>query len=361
MSSTSLSPAPSEASTSRVPRSPLKPVKFLHPNTYIAPKSVKRRRAPSSEPYPPAQPKRIRDGTPICQEAEDSTSGDRPAGGQNASVPAYTTTAAGPSSYAAQEDDPGLVAVTSDGGEGSVLFSENAAIGTKGKTTIMDGDIGHRQANGSGRRDDAPAGDDFLPEEGVDGHGDGQDLGEEPREDGSEGEDEACEEDGGAHEESQDQNDVNEEDEDGAEPPAWLKEPQIISSRALPDSWSSLPLDRMSRVLEAKMEPEPKPRPALSHHIASWAKVPNAEDKEVLSDDPPASPSSYHSGDSDDFVMAHRPILERTEIKRDIKAFVSSLGTYGSDMFEPLTGLCRYPVIDRLGEGSWTSGPHETY
>ena len=55
------------------------------------------------------------------------------------------------------------------------------------------------------------------------------------------------------------------------------------------------------------------------------------------------SESSYHSGDSDEFEMEHRPILERAAIKKDIRAFSESLAALREGK--------QYRVIDRLGEG----------
>lgn len=52
---------------------------------------------------------------------------------------------------------------------------------------------------------------------------------------------------------------------------------------------------------------------------------------------------SYHSNDSELYEMTHRPILERTAIKRDIREFVQSM--------ECLKGEKLYRVVDRLGEG----------
>jgi cell division control protein 7 len=54
------------------------------------------------------------------------------------------------------------------------------------------------------------------------------------------------------------------------------------------------------------------------------------------------SSGSYHSGDSDEFEMLHREVLERTAVKRDIKDFLGGLpGQMG----------VTYQVVDRLGEG----------
>lgn len=57
---------------------------------------------------------------------------------------------------------------------------------------------------------------------------------------------------------------------------------------------------------------------------------------------------SYHSGDSSDFEMDHRPVLERTAVKRDIRDFEDSMFLIREN---------GYKVIDRLGEGGCGSGP----
>ncbi|RSH85246.1 hypothetical protein EHS25_005053 [Saitozyma podzolica] len=55
---------------------------------------------------------------------------------------------------------------------------------------------------------------------------------------------------------------------------------------------------------------------------------------------------SYHSGDSSDFEMDHRPVLERTAVKRDIRDFEDSIFLIREN---------GYKVIDRLGEGTFSS------
>jgi hypothetical protein len=61
---------------------------------------------------------------------------------------------------------------------------------------------------------------------------------------------------------------------------------------------------------------------------------------------------SYHSGDSSDFEMDHRPVLERTAVKRDIRDFEDSMYLIREN---------GYKVIDRLGEGECGSGPSPTH
>lgn len=55
---------------------------------------------------------------------------------------------------------------------------------------------------------------------------------------------------------------------------------------------------------------------------------------------------SYHSGDSEDFLMDHRPPLERAGVKRDIRMFTQSMDVLSKD-----PDKVEYQVIDRLGEG----------
>jgi cell division control protein 7 len=59
---------------------------------------------------------------------------------------------------------------------------------------------------------------------------------------------------------------------------------------------------------------------------------------------------SYHSGDSEEYEMKHRPWLERTAVKKDI------VGLYNiSGMWNGALGTYRYRVVDRLGEGTFSS------
>lgn len=57
--------------------------------------------------------------------------------------------------------------------------------------------------------------------------------------------------------------------------------------------------------------------------------------------------TEYHSGDSDDYELDHRPVLDRAGIKRDIRAFMASM----DDQALTEDGTPMYQVIDRLGEG----------
>lgn len=56
--------------------------------------------------------------------------------------------------------------------------------------------------------------------------------------------------------------------------------------------------------------------------------------------------SSYHSGDSDLFDMDHRPMLERTLVKKDLHQLMSDFSILPYD----------YQILDRLGEGEAACG-----
>lgn len=64
--------------------------------------------------------------------------------------------------------------------------------------------------------------------------------------------------------------------------------------------------------------------------------------------------ASYHSGDSDDYDMPQRPILERTLIKKDLRQLTKEFTQLGWDR--------AYHPIDRLGEGKPNLGaPSDSY
>ncbi|WVQ86040.1 hypothetical protein IAT38_008208 [Cryptococcus sp. DSM 104549] len=74
------------------------------------------------------------------------------------------------------------------------------------------------------------------------------------------------------------------------------------------------------------------------------------DDEEEREEEEVVLEESYHSGDSDDFEMDHRRVLERTAVKKDIKEFTAGLNA--------LNGKDRdaeYKVVDRLGEGTFSS------
>lgn len=74
------------------------------------------------------------------------------------------------------------------------------------------------------------------------------------------------------------------------------------------------------------------------------------DDEEDDDEDDYSEPMSYHSGDSDEFEMDHRPWLDRTAVKRDIQDLYAVKGLYHNHLKK-----YRYRVVDRLGEGTFSS------
>jgi hypothetical protein len=187
---------------------------------------------------------------------------------------------------------------TSDGGdgEGSVLFSE----------TLKDKDEGTSQND---RERGQQADEEDEEEVAEDGEGiEGEYLAEDP--------------DHRAMEESHESADM-------AEPPHWLMDPQIFQQQS-----------PRSRMRSAELR-APKLIPAEEYMCD--------EEGDMLFDDT----QSYHSGNSDEYEMDHRPILERTAVKKDIEDFVRPLDEMwaeSEDMGEPVC-IRKYHVVDRLGEG----------
>ena len=343
---------------------------------------VKRPQAASSElsPVPSSAgqrriPKRVRQISAMDEIPERSTSGDRTTEAQNASAPVYTTTTDQSTSLSDGGVDQANASQTSEGEEGSVLFSEQAGrsettgeeTGGRERKRIRTEAFSVDSQKRCGRKIArlAAAADDFLVE-GMEGSEDEQedeadedsasmDVGEEEEEGegGGEGEETDSEAEAAApnaadgnHEESQDPNDLPEEDDDeGDESLVWLKQPHRIPTNAQRVAPKPVNADRMSCFLE--------PAPRTSKRPAPQEVASNPDDPfglEVVPDEPVPSPSSYHSGDSEDFDMAHRPVLERAEVKKDIRLFLDSLGAtrQGRD-----TGTFQYKVVDRLGEGTY--------
>ena len=204
---------------------------------------------------------------------------------------------------------------TSEAHPGTVLFSEEDG---KGTTETLQGILMGPDEVEEGDEDD------FIPEDEIGGYRVSRQANN--RDVGGLGEEKEAEDDG--HEESQDRNDMANEDEgDEAVPPPWLG-----GQRAIP----AVAADRMSRALE----------PARVEGLEVDDQVLVIEDG-LPSDGGPHS-GSYHSGDSDEYQMAYRPMLERTEIKRDIRNFIEGVG---HNFQETSTGLYTYNVVDRLGEG----------
>ncbi|KAK8850506.1 hypothetical protein IAR55_004424 [Kwoniella newhampshirensis] len=323
----------------------------------------------SSPPASPKRPtKRVREATPICDEQEDmeEISSYRVGGTENASAAApYATTVAGPSSYAQRDTE---ILETSEGaeGEGSVLFSEQAGILSQGGR--MDRDTGNVLEDTLTT---------LVGDDGRGGEADNEDPGDFFFEvdDGSQGQ----EREGGQdifliHDEQnyQPQEEVLSPEELDLEetlvdhrPPATIDlrtaMPPPVDTRSHQSQLSTSSRhsgpasasaaaptasnDRMTQIIEHR------PR-GTNNHAHSFVEL-NEEtysDGDEEGDDLP-SPSSYHSGDSDEYEMDHRPVLERTAIKRDIKAFTESL----SLLSEGVNGYRPYRIVDRLGEGTFSS------
>ncbi|ORY26611.1 kinase-like domain-containing protein [Naematelia encephala] len=295
--------------SANVVRPVVAPVALLSPGSASvseAFRSTKRRPIGSELLSPRRGIKRIREATPICESVEDATTSGGGVGmtaDQNASAPAYTTTGAGPSSY--RLDDGGEKGVTSEAGEpeGSVLFSEQA-----GKESKEEEGQGEEEAFEDEATNETEG---FLPEEFDDGNGHEDQVALDENFDTTHREEIELEE-------SQDANDLE-------EAPPWLDDPNMPTTVAQ---------DRMSLVLD---------RQAGSQMIEK-------EDEEEEEDE--AGPNSYHSGDTEDFEMEHRPVLERTAVKWDIKRFVDGIA-HAEGM--QVNGEVAYKVVDRLGEGTFSS------
>ena len=367
MSSDTLTPPPSSSS-------PFRPVETAH-----AP-ARKRPSTGASKSHSPR--KRVRSGTPVLSLYESEL-----AEGNEASALDYNTTVAGPSSRiplqrrsngtggdaeleCSQSNDMvqamagGQTSETGDGAD-SVLFSEHNLQSAKSgmsTSTVVKGNlrdyipqpdetviVPHTEATedlGEYINDDddveeeevvVPAvGDADLPEKGgCEDDEDMEDQEEEPDE----------------MEESHDRNDEEEEEgdpgDDAAATPAWLTEQYSL----VPE-----PVDQMTRILEEKNKrtasregpSRPTSTRVAGNSTRSDQELGVAEKGDEEDDeDIPTSPGSYHSGDTDQYDMYHRPILERTAIKHDIKRFVNNL----SCLVDEETGDMVYRVVDRLGEG----------
>ena len=301
--------------------------------------SAKRPR-PASPRHSPNKRVRARSATPIPAENESITTSvdvERAVEVDQTVSAGYGTTLAGPSSYARMEyikaeDEAGQTSET-----GSVLFSEQVDTQQSqvSGSTAVKGHLGDyipqpdptmvppTEETGDSRDGSLRTGDVFEAEEEEDA---GVDDGEQELdpEEGNE-----------MLEESHDnQDDDDNDDEDAAATPKWLTDQHtLIAERR----------DAMTRIIEGREGIE------VIQERAQYAGLEGqeAEDEEE-SDDGPFE-HSYHSGDTEDYEMDHRPVLERTAIKRDIRHFTESLAS----LRDATTGEIAYKVVDRLGEGRW--------
>ncbi|WVR08562.1 hypothetical protein IAU60_005617 [Kwoniella sp. DSM 27419] len=338
--------------------------------------------------------KRIREPTPIYENDEstyspsvtetDSSHAHQtclpPRLGQDASAPAsmYPTTAAGPSSYM-PEVESCKEAETSENGEGedSVLFSENTGAG---RTDMITGEP-NEDIDVGVEDDDEDMGDETLTAEPKMVPDDREKPGGQEEPDIQDGEESAVTEIGTEGDfalptdeqflvERMDQdNEVPDQQEQYAEqdagngeddtilcqpqttidlrkimpPPADTTSHKSVRSTSSRHSNSTSGVhDQMTQVIEKKASIAVPP---------STQSFVDLEEETYSDEDDQPSPSSYHSGDSDDYEMTHRPVLERTAIKRDIRGFTESL----SHLRDGVDGILPYRVVDRLGEGTFSS------
>jgi len=298
-----------------------------------------KRPRPASPRHSPNKRVRERSATPLPAEDESITTSidvERAVEvDQNVSA-GYGTTLAGPSSYARMEyikaeDEAGQTSET-----GSVLFSEQVDTqqSQASGSTAMKGNLGDyipqpdpamvppTEATGDSRDESLRTGDVFETEDEEDGV-----VGE--------GEQEMDPDEGNEMlEESHDNQDDNDDDEDGGATPKWLTEQHTLVAERR---------DAMTRIIEGREGIE-----VIQEQAGYQGLEGQGTEDEEESDDGPFE-HSYHSGDTDDYEMDHRPVLERTAIKRDIRQFTDNL----TSLRDATTGEIAYKVVDRLGEGAY--------
>ncbi|OCF43627.1 CDC7 protein kinase [Kwoniella heveanensis CBS 569] len=362
----------------RVPQSPTSTSKNATASNYASKRQLGEERSGSPEPSPKRQAKRVREATPIFDDANDlnynsvtetestyltvnhATRNTR-AADENASAPAsmYPTTVAGPSSYAQENEASQILEETSEGGdgEGSILFSEQAGAGA-GRTDMINVDEG-------AFFDDTGLGDETiivgdakpLAEEGE-GEFFMDDVKEEDAQETGEdyliGQEEQLEPQDFGREEEGEENLVD-------TVPATIDLRQVMPPPADTTSHKSIrsTSSRHSHTNSAANEHHDQMTQVIERSRPNGTAVPQIQslvdlnvNEETYSDgeDHP-SPSSYHSGDSDEYEMDHRPVLERTAVKRDIRSFTESLTL----LREGVDGFIPFKVTDRLGEGTFSS------
>ncbi|WWC92267.1 uncharacterized protein L201_007221 [Kwoniella dendrophila CBS 6074] len=333
--------------------------------------------------------KRIREATPIIDDGlvsipslGNGNGGEGTSSYQyfDASGPAsayQTTTVEGPNSYAqVQDQERYQVTDTSENGEGeeskSVLFSEQA-VGT-GKTEPLeegeeeedreDEEDGDQYDDLGNQTITMPIEEQFVAEEFV--------IEGEGQEDGVEGEYDIEEEN------FEPQYDITHNHNEGNEISSNSRPLTIdlrkvmpppkgtishIKSRSASSSRHSatgtvLGNDTMTQVIEGSSSKQLK----TSHSFTELNQEAYSDNIEYFQEEgveggggeeeeDTSSPESYHSGDSDEYEMDHRPVLERTAVKRDIRSFTESLTL----LREGIDGYLPFKVVDRLGEGTFSS------
>ncbi|KAK4685819.1 cell division control protein 7, partial [Tremellales sp. Uapishka_1] len=326
-------PTPSELyrqsvylSVSRQPARPAHTVpRALQAEASTSKSSHKRAREPRSELSPESENgrvKRVRELTPAY--AED----DR----QTTTLTSFETHT-GPLSYSAQEpkDDGRVVETSEEGGEESVLFSEQT------KETEMVTQVEASTERGAMTEPTEAMGeaemDDFLPEEAEE-------------EDEAEDDDDEDEGDGEGYgfEVERQPEEEEEEEEDGPDPFISYSE----TDEHTPEPITTIDTNAWLRAQAGPSNPSSdavklsETIGEIGAYIASQPK--RASGNEVYLDEP--SDESYHSGDSSQYEMDHRPVLERTAVKKDIRKLYDN-----SKVLQE--GL--YKIVDRLGEGTFSS------
>ena len=320
--------------------------------SYETSRSSKRKRETNS-PQPSHPTRHTRHPTPVelDQPQEQVLSGFLEVT-QNASAPAVTTTGAEDSG---SREDQTIAAVTeeseADEGSGSKLFSDqhvgDGQLIETSRTNLMEDDgASETQVNtleeGKAKVETDSTHEAFLVEDAE------EDLDYEL-------------------EESQDQNDLAEEDEETARErtPTWMDDP--LAALAGPSTNVS---ELMTRVVErsgpsrrrgprsrlvVKDEDEDEPLAMRIARLEDNEAILLAKGEEYYEEEP-RFPSSYHSGDSDEFEMDHRPMLERAAIKTACNWLHTELWmNWDEDVGEVI-----YKAVDRLGEGmcGWLTCAH---
>jgi hypothetical protein len=245
---------------------------------------------------------------------------------------------------------------TSDGAEGheSVLFSEQAKMETTDELAAEEATDMMEEVEGAevgfGEEEDRET--ELMPAEGTGeceaelGDVAGEDVGGQQETDffGEEG-GLAAEYCGGAE---QDEIDVN--DNDSSHEPADVEIDEQADEDAQP--LQSRIVRHATRQAKAANNPEYHEGDfSLTHSVSTALSVdddfvPEYEDQPEQEDE---GPLVYHSGDTDDFEMDYRPVMDRTAVKRDIRLMCDGIVGLecGADAEEDMA----YKVVDRLGEG----------
>lgn len=345
MSSDTLTPPPSTTS-------PFRPIPYADPSRrtssiiqsdFLAPPlpaststSASSRKGSHASISQTSPRRRVRQGTPILIDPEtQSTSAERDLDPHASEYVYTTTTIAGPSSYAARAETGSKTdkGATSEGGdEGSVLFSEQEQVAQASGSTIVKGnledyipqpdDVGVAATTEMTEPTDTTG--EFVEDEG--------DTGVEAEEE-ERNEDEGAE---GEMDESRDKNDEDDADDGGEMTPEWAGGPARISH--------FMGIATQGINLDGVMEMQDGSRRERKRRVEHEAEESDDEHSEEAEMD-----ESYHSGDSELYEMDHRPVLERTAIKRDIRKFEEILDNFRDEE----TKERLYKVVDRLGEGAY--------